>query len=367
MRKKLALVVLIHMVAYASLASEKMGFEWTLSVWTETLSWSEDQGFHLTFRSWNKPLLAIQRDDGSYDYVNTVGAGVYLQRGKRYVLSNGRGRSQFFKVCTLPLNEPDFDVPPTFPSERDVLTFEHAERISRDGKMQHERYVVSSEGDVYDCEAQSLTKRTMPMILPNPWTPPDIQARQNVREVADWHLNLARETRDAARKELKQLKMRTPLAENETNTVCYSTAGRFGAEEVRKMTKDGKLTPVLEELISQFDPERSRTGKWAQICVVNGVRRIVGITENFGNGNRRQFRFYLIGSVDKVIDETKSSKSKEKIVHHYDKDGKWQWEVKMRNNKAFQFWRVENGRIEESSDLELAQKLAEQATIEDVE
>ena len=363
--KKFALVVLLSMVAYASLASKKMGFEWTQSVWTETLSWTKDKGFHLTFRSWNKPLLAIQRDDGSYDYVNTVGAGAYLQRGKRYVLSNGRGRSQFFKVCALPLKESGFDVPPTFPTEHEVLIFEHAERISRDGKMQHERHVVSFGGDVYDCEAQSLTKRTMPMILPNPWTPPDIQARQNVREVADWNLNLARETRDAAWQELKQLKMRTPLAENETNTVCYSTAGRFGAEELRKMTKDGKLTPVLEELISQLDPERSRAGKWAQICVVNGVRRIVGITENFGNGNRRQFRFYLTGTVDKVIDEHKVAR--EKIVHHYDKNGKWQWEVKMRDNKAFQFWRIENGRIEESSDLELAQKLAEQATIEDVE
>lgn len=211
--KKFALVVLLSMVAYASLASKKMGFEWTLSVWTETLSWTKDKGFHLTFRSWNKPLLAIQRDDGSYDYVNTVGAGAYLQRGKRYVLSNGRGRSQFFKVCALPLKESGFDVPPTFPTEHEVLIFEHAERISRDGKMQHERHVVSFGGDVYDCEAQSLTKRTMPMILPNPWTPPDIQARQNVREVADWNLNLARETRDAAWQELKQLKMRTPLAE----------------------------------------------------------------------------------------------------------------------------------------------------------
>lgn len=362
--RELALI-LMTMTAFVCSAAGKRGFEWTLSVWTETLSWTEDKGFHLTFRSWNKPSLGIQRDDGSYDYINSVGTGVYLQRGKRYILMNGRGRSQFFRVCALPLKESGFDVPPTFPTEHEVLTFEHEERISRDGKTRHERYVVSSEGDVYDCEAQSLTKRTMPMILPNPWTPPDIQARQNVRGVADWHLNLARETRDAARKELKQLKMRTPLAENETNTVCYSTAGRFGAEEVRKMTKDGKLSPFLEKLVSQFAPERSRAGKWAQICVVDGTLQIIGITENFGTGNRRQFRFYLTGTVDKVIDEHKVAR--EKIVHHYDKNGKWQWEVKMHDNKAFEFWRVENGRIEESSDLELAQKLAEQATIEDVE
>ncbi len=91
MKKKFALVVLLSMTAYLSLAAgKKRGFEWTLSVWTETLSWTEDKGFHLTFRSWNKPLLAIQRDDGSYDYINSVGADVYLQRGKRYMLTNGR-------------------------------------------------------------------------------------------------------------------------------------------------------------------------------------------------------------------------------------------------------------------------------------
>ena len=55
------------------------------------------------------------------------------------------------------------------------------------------------------------------------------------------------------------------------------------------------------------------------------------------------------------------------IVYHYDTEGNWVWQIKMRDNKAFQFWRGENGRIEESADLELAQKLAEQATIENVE
>ena len=364
MIRELALI-LMTMTAFVCSAAGKRGFEWTLSVWTETLSWTEDKGFHLTFRSWNKPSLGIQRDDGSYDYINSVGTGVYLQRGKRYILMNGRGRSQFFRVCALPLKESGFDVPPTFPTEHEVLTFEHEERISRDGKTRHERYVVSSEGDVYDCEAQSLTKRTMPMILPNPWTPPDIQARQNVRGVADWHLNLARETRDAARKELKQLKMRTPLAENETNTVCYSTAGRFGAEELRKMTKDGKLTPVLEELISQLNPERSRAGKWAQLYVEKDAMRIVGLTERFVDGSRRQFWFYPSEAVNLVIDEFTGRKMT--IVYHYDTEGNWVWQIKMRDNKAFQFWRVENGRVDESSDLELAQKLAERATIEDVE
>ncbi len=362
--RELALI-LMTMTAFVCSAAGKRGFEWTLSVWTETLSWTEDKGFHLTFRSWNKPSLAIQRDDGRYDYVHPTGAGVSLQRGKRYMLTNGRGRSQFFKVCALPLNEPGFAVPSTFPTKHDVLTFEHAERISRNGKMQHERYVVSSEGDVYDCEAKSLTKRTMPMILPNPWTPPDIKVRKIVREVADWHLNLARESRDAARKELKQLKMRTPLIENVTNTVCYSTAGRFGAEEVRKMTKDGKLTPVLEELISQFNPERSRAGKWAQLYVDKGVMRIVGLTERFGDGSRRQFWFYPSEAINLVIDEFTGGKMT--IVYHYDTEGNWVWQIKMRDNKAFQFWRGENGRIEESADLELAQKLAEQATIENVE
>ena len=364
MMRELALV-LVTMTAFVGSAAGKRGFEWTLSVWTETLSWTEDRGFHLTFRSWNKPSLEIQRDDGSYDYINSVGAGVYLQRGQRYMLTNGRGRSQFFKVCALPLKEPGFDVPPTFPTEHEVLTFEHEERISRDGKTRHERYVVSPEGDVYDCEAQSQTKRTMPMILPNPWTPPDIQARQNVREVADWHLNLARETRDAARKELKQLDSVKTLSENETNTVCYSTAGRFGAEEVRKMTKDGKLTPVLEELISQLNPERSRVGKWAQLYVEKDAMRIVGLTERFVDGSRRQFWFYPSEAINLVIDEFTGGKMT--IVYHYDTEGNWVWQIKMRDNKAFQFWRSENGHVEESPDLALAQKLAEQATIEDVE
>ena len=359
------LLILSQKSGKAKKPVEPLSFEWTLSVWTETLSWTEDKGFLLTFRSWNKPMLAIQKDDGSYDYVHSIGVGVYLQRGKRYMLTNGRGRSQFFRVCALPLNESGFGVPPTFPSERDVLTFEHEERISRDGMMRHERYVVSPEGDVCDCETKMQTRRGMPMILPNPWTPPDIKVRQIVREVSERKLDLAQETRDSAWKELKQLDAVKSLSENETNTVCYSTAGRFGAEEVRKMTKDGKLSPFLEKLVSQFAPERSRAGKWAQICVVDGALQIIGITENFGTGNRRQFRFYLTGTVDKVIDEHKVAR--EKIVHHYDKNGKWQWEVKMHDNKAFEFWRVENGRIEESSDLELAQKLAEQATIEDVE
>lgn len=362
--RELALV-LVTMTASVCSAAGKRGFEWTLSVWTETLSWTEDKGFHLTFRSWNKPSLGIQRDDGSYAYINPVGVGIYLQKGKRYMLTNGRGRSQFFKVCSLPLKEPGFDVPPMFPTEHEVLTFEHEEQISRDGKTRHERYVVSPEGDVYDCEAQSQTKRTMPMILPNPWTPPDIQARQNVREVADWNLNLARETLDAARKELEQLKRRTPLIENETNTVCYSTAGRFGAEELRKMTKDGKLSPFLENLVSQFDPERSRVGKWVQLYVEKGVMRIVGLTERFGDGSRRQFWFYPSEAVNLVIDEFTGRKMT--IVYHYDTEGNWVWQIKMRDNKAFKFWRVENGRVDESSDLELAQRLAEQATIEDVE
>lgn len=359
------LLILSQKSGKAKKPVEPLSFEWTLSVWTETLSWTEDKGFHLTFRSWNKPSLGIQRDDGSYAYINPVGVGIYLQKGKRYMLTNGRGRSQFFKVCSLPLKEPGFDVPPMFPTEHEVLTFEHEEQISRDGKTRHERYVVSPEGDVYDCEAQSQTKRTMPMILPNPWTPPDIQARQNVREVADWNLNLARETLDAARKELEQLKRRTPLIENETNTVCYSTAGRFGAEELRKMTKDGKLSPFLENLVSQFDPERSRVGKWVQLYVEKGVMRIVGLTERFGDGSRRQFWFYPSEAVNLVIDEFTGRKMT--IVYHYDTEGNWVWQIKMRDNKAFKFWRVENGRVDESSDLELAQRLAERATIEDVE
>ena len=364
MMRELALV-LVTMTAFVGSAAGKRGFEWTLSVWTETLSWTEDRGFHLTFRSWNKPMLEIQQDDGRYSAVYPVGAGVRLESGRRYLLTNRRGRNQFFKVCALPLDEPGFDVPPTFSSEHEVLAFEHVERISRDGKTRHERYVVSFEGDVYDCEARAQTRRGMPMILPNPWTPPDIKVREIIRKVSERKCDLARETRDAAWKELMQLEAAKALSMNGTNMVCYSTAGRFGAEEVRKMTKDGKLSPFLEKLVSQFDPERSRAGKWAQICVADGALRIVGITENFGTGNRRQSRFYLTGTVDKVIDEHKASG--EKIVHHYDKDGKWQWEVKMRDNKAFEFWRAENGRIDKSSDLELAQRLAEQATIEDVE
>lgn len=158
MKKKIALAVLLPMVAYASFAaSKRYGFEWTLSVWTETLSWTEDKGFHLTFRSWNKPSLAIQRDDGRYDYVHPTGAGVSLQRGKRCMLTNGRGRSQFFRVCALPLNESGFDVSSMFPTEHEVLTFEHEERISRDGKMQHERVEESSDFELAQKLAEQAT------------------------------------------------------------------------------------------------------------------------------------------------------------------------------------------------------------------
>lgn len=352
------------MVTCACQAAGKRGFEWTLSVWTETLSWSEEKGFNLAFRSWNKPMLAIQRDDGGYAYVNAVGAGVCLQAGKKYMLTNGRGRSQFFKVCALPLNEPGFDAPSTFPTGHDVLTFEHSERISRDGTMRHERYVVSSEGNVYDCETKMQGKRGMPMTLPDPWTPSDVKVRQIVHEVSERKRVLALETRDAAWKELMRLDIARTLVGNVTNTVCYSTVGRFGAEEVRKMTRDGELSSCLEKLVSQLNSERSRAGKWAQLCVEKGEMRIVGLTERFGDGSRRQFWFYPTGRVDLVIDESIGGKMT--IAYHYDTEGSLAWQVKTRDNKAFNFWRVESGCINESSDLELAQKLVEHATIEDV-
>lgn len=366
MKKAFAILCFLSVFAFPCLAAEKSrGFEWALSVWTETLSWTEDRGFHLQFRSWNKPMLEIQEGDGIYSAVHSVGTGVCLEGGKRYLLTNRRGRNQFFKVCALPLDEPGFDVPPTFSNNHEVLTFEHVEGVSRTGKTRHERYVVSSKGDVYDCEAKMLTRRGMPMILPNPWTPPDIQARKNVREVSERKRDLARETRDAAWKALMQMEVGKTLSGNKTNTVCYSTAGRFGAEEVRKMTKDGKLSPFLETLVSQINPERSRAGKWAQVYVDKGVVRIAGLTERFACGNRRQFWFYPSGSVNMVVDWIAGSEWT--IVYHYDTEGNWVWEVKMRDNKAVDFWRVENGRADKSSDFELAQKLAEQASIEDVE
>lgn len=87
MKRKLVLVFAL-MVACACQAAGKRGFEWSLSVWTEILSWSEEYGFNLVFRSWNKPMLAIQRDDGGYAYVDAVGTGVCLRAGQRYMLTN---------------------------------------------------------------------------------------------------------------------------------------------------------------------------------------------------------------------------------------------------------------------------------------
>ena len=343
-------------------AAEKMGFEWSLSVWTEILSWSEEYGFNLVFRSWNKPMLAIQRDDGGYTYVDAVGTGVCLRAGQRYMLTNGRGRSQFFKVCSLPLKEPGFDAPPMFPSGRAVLTFEHSERISRDWKTRHERYVVSSGGDVYDCETKMRSKRGMPMILPDPWTPPDVQARQNVVKAGVWFLNAAREMKHMAQDALLKMDGRRLLLANVTNNVCYSRVGGFGAEEIRKMTKDGRLTPSLKDAALKVK-ERSPVMKWAQVYATGDSLQVVGITET-SDWKRRQVRLYPSGAVRLVVEELVGAG--QKAVYKYDETGNLQWQIELTGTKVDEFWMVENGRVNESSDLELAQKLAERGTIEDV-
>ncbi len=330
------LLILSQKTGKAKKPVEPLSFERALSVWVEKFEWTKDGGFSLSFRDKNRPTLRIGINEVRVDAT----APIRLKLGMAYTLSDVHGRTQTYKVCALPFEESGIELPPTFMSEREVLTFEHKEPLLGGEEKRIEKYVVTGEGEIYDVASRMHYKRRMPMLAAKPLLLSDAQIRRRVLVDGVWALKAAQEEMKRAQKAAKGKRSQSISGIiGMTNNVCYS------ASESNSV-KWGIL-------------------KWAQVSWDGRVFHVNGITEHFSDKGRRQIRFYPSGAVKEWVEENKATGVK--FICLYDESNGLKWQIKMRKNKVFEFWRVENGRIEESSDLELAQKLAEQATIEDVE
>ena len=290
----------------------------------------------LSFRDKNRPTLRIGINEVRVD----ASAPVRLKQGVTYILSDVHGRTQTYKVCALPLDESGFALPSTFMSEREILTFEHKELLPGEEGIQIGKYVVTGEGEVYDVASRVHYKRRMPMLATKPLLLSDAQVRRRVLVDGAWALKSAQEEMKRAQKAITGRKIPSiPRSMGTTNNVCYS-------DSESNSSKWGIL-------------------KWAQVSWDGRAPHVNGITERFSDKGRRQIRFYPSGSVKEWVEE--NSATEMRFVCLYDESNGLKWQIKLRKNEVLEVWWVENGRVNESSDLELAQKLSEQATIEDVE
>ena len=355
MKIRVIVSVFLVMMAFCCPADSEKGFSWNMSIWVERISWTARIGFALDFRSWNKPpILGEQRANEREPRYVAVEKGIRLLPGVRYELTNGRGRLQVMQVLT---SAPAKDLPP-LDWTRGVLSFEHQERINRNGDLRIERFLLSSKGEVYDFQKKAVSRVGMPLVLSDPWPPPQVRAERSVIESAYSNLQLSRDTLASAKKSLSSPEMLSRFAADETNEVCYYETKRFDAETVRKMTKDGRLSPFLADLVAQAKPSPASSRKIAKACVRGGEVQIIEIREMFSSGNTRRTRYSAAGAVDFSVQFTKSQDLR--LFYHYDESGRFRWVIRCHGNDVEMFWRSDDGRTAvRETDSGLARRLIE--------
>ena len=329
------------------------GFDRALSFWVERVAWSAADGFVLSIRDRNKPILLREGEELPVCYEKQI----RLEPGPSYMLTNGRGRRQIFEVRDAPFAELG-EAEGRFLSVTNVaLSIVCMERVSRAGDMRTERYLMSASGDVYSASTGKVWHRGMPLTLQSPVVSPGMQKRDSVVRSGQWHLETARtELKEALESAVVKRLLSDAAGDLPTNGVCYAEVGRFDAEVLKGMAKDGKLSPFLEEMLAQMG-DRPGTKKWARLCQGDGGRFISRLRV-CGEDCDRRILLDAAGNVCFVSQIL--MRSGRVVLCRYGGQGELMWMIEMDGDRLREAWMNHDGELVRQEDLRPVEELLRQ-------
>lgn len=324
---------------------EEALFKRILSNWVHKLTWSEKLGFSVELKTDNKPLVFRNNE---VEPIEIKGIPVIrLKRGVVYLLTNGRGRSQTFQV---EYNE-RFD--------QTVLLLTHEEGRKSGRMFSESHYSIISCGSVYNDVSNFLFKLSFPLILPDA-----LSTQERLRETVDGAAHLcamiAKEERTCAIDFIRNNPTELELAVGVTNNVCYSKIVPQTAEDILGMVQPGKSSKVLERLLADMPKKRGGgVEKWGRVCRTSRGSVVVGISLlNFGV-SEKYFSFYETGNLNFMLERWRTTGRV--IVRHYNPHGSLDWMVRSEEAKVVEYWRREDGELDEMKVDSTTHSLFEEA------
>lgn len=302
-----------------------------LPIWVHKLTWSEDQGFSIELRGKNTPLVFVEKGKTRTEIENEN--LIKLECGSLYLLTNGRGRSQTFQL------------EPNSKFDQDVLLFMHVESRENGAPISETRYFIMSDGCVYDNASNLLVKLSFPLVLPDPLRMRESYEKM-VDDVAQRYCEMAKEERTCAIDFIRNNPTQLELAVGATNSICYSKIVPQTAEDILGMVQPGKSSKVLERLLADMPKKRGGgVEKWGRVCRTSRGSVVVGISLlNFGV-SEKYFSFYETGNLNFMLERWRTTGRV--IVRHYNPHGSLDWRVRSEDDKVVEYWRRENGELNE--------------------
>lgn len=279
-----------------------------ISACVESITWSEESGFVLTLRGKKFLLLHNNR----YTQIRNRKM-LTLNQGEPYCLTNGRGRSREFTA--IPLTNVNGRANGMLDAKQ-LLKIELRERINRAGEYEVIRFLLSSNGKLFDANTNLIREVAFPQTLKD--EDHESGMAKGIEAIALENKVSADPVKAQALAFLEDLVKKRKFAHSETNSV-YLSQETSEIERIAAMTKGGALSPTLASLLQGSSTVKERQYKRALFYVDKTGVHLVRVEEKFSAGNMKNYEFYDTGELAMFEDDLSAGRLR--VTYYYDKSG----------------------------------------------
>lgn len=337
-----------------------------LRMWIDELTWTEGDGFFVAIRKEVPPYIFFEGD--FHNKIPTDNGVLRLKRGKRYLLTLGRGVFQRLRYVD-PLTEATNSVVySAFGPDVPLLYFEHSERVTRDEDPVPQAYVISAYGEVYDVTQQAKGSFKLPYVGP---------VRKSMFEkVKEDVCDSAKSNVEGVRADLNQVRGwvtdnhdKIAGVTNVVTEVCYFDELKVDFDSYERVINNPAVSEAVRERLQQSLKNDQRDAvdvrRWARLRISNEKVEVESIRVGFKGGVYRLARFNQDGRAESVLYFTPRDeglkRAEQKMLYGFDDKEELVFFLHLIDGKGINSFlvREQNGYVE-SKDEARAKKLIDE-------